>query len=111
MSGTVIEINGEAQTIFTIEDFMPLLESNMGYSSRRWLEDYLSDRESDWAEYDDLETEYEDERSREKEVMKRLRTLSEQLAGEIVKKDLDRRDISNLAGEIGIITGQEVNRC
>lgn len=101
--------DGSMETIFDERDFLNMVDERLGMEARRWLEDYLSEGNEDAAYIDDLEIILDSAKAHHKEVMGELRKLSEEIAGIICQKDIDRRALSNAAGQIGIITWREIN--
>ncbi len=101
--------DGSIQTVFSMDDFTELVDEYMGMDSRRYLTVYLEDPDGAWAYVEEVENEKDGWRDHHKDVMNQMRELSEKLAGLISEKDLNRREISNICGEIGILTYKETN--
>jgi hypothetical protein len=101
--------DGDIQTVFSIDDFIQLVDEYMGMDARRYLESYLDDSDGALEYAEDLEKERDGWRDHHKEVVKEIREQSEKLAGLISEKELDRREISNACGKIGILTWKEMN--
>lgn len=101
--------NGQNEVIFDEDDFIRLVDEHMGFDARRWLEDYLIERDDDTDYAAELEDELKGEKEHHKEVIKELRKQSEVIAGLISEKDIDRKALSNAAGLIGTITWREMN--
>ena len=57
MANVITLPDGRNETIFGERDFMNLAEIYMGPDARRWLEDWLTERDSDSGYIDDLEKE------------------------------------------------------
>ena len=110
MANVITLPDGRNETIFGERDFLNLVDGLMGSEARRWLEDWLAERDGDSDYIDDLEKETDSLRARHKEVMAELRTHSETIAKLIREKEIDRRALSTAAGNIGCITWREVNR-
>ena len=101
--------SGQCETIFDLEDLLQLIERHMGDEARRLLEE-LMEPESDDAEYiQQLEKENKELRDHHRAVMRELRSLSEQEAGLIQEREIDRKALSTVAGKIGTITWREIN--
>ena len=84
----VIQLSdGSVHTVFTERDALDLIGERMGYEMRRWLEDWLADKDDDADYIDDLEKEAERLRAHHKEVMEELRQQSETIAGLIREKE------------------------
>lgn len=98
--------DGTIEYVSDLCDFAELIDKHMGLDARRWLDDLLE--ETRYSE--ELEKEIEHQEEYYKGVMKSIRTHSEKLAELIRAKELDRREISNTAGAIGVITWREINR-
>jgi hypothetical protein len=104
----VISIQGcDKETIMDINDFLYLIDKYMGLEARKWLESYFSENDFETMAYE-YETELQERNDHYQEVMRELRKQAETLAGLIGEKELDRRAISNTAGQIGVITGREL---
>lgn len=102
--------DGTAEYVSGIGDFTELVEEYMGFDARRWLEGLLDEALEDSRYAQELEKEIADLREDHRSVMKSIRKHSEKLAGLIGEKELDRGEISNTAGAIGVITWREMNR-
>ena len=104
--------DGSNHTYFTILDLMDLVDTYMGLEMKTALVEEFNEVELAHADDDeyikDLEQENKGQRDHHKEVMEKLRKLSEDLASEIGKPVQDRQAISNIVGAIGIITGREL---
>ena len=101
--------SGQCETIFDLEDLLQLIERHMGDEARRLLEE-LMEPESDDAEYiQQLEKENKELRDHHRAVMRELRSLSEQEAGLIQEREIDRKALSTVAGKIGTITWRPIN--
>lgn len=107
MADTLLFLDGSVQTVFSIDDFLQLVDEYMGMDARRYLENKLGDSEEAWSYVEDVEKRYDVCRSRHKETIKEIRDEAEMLSKLISEKDLDRREISNVCGRIGIITWRE----
>ena len=93
-----------------MRDFLDLVDKYMGFDARRWLEEYIDDSEEAWKYNAELEKDVEGMHEYHKDVMRSIRKHSENLAHLISEKELNRREISNTAGAIGVITWREINR-
>ena len=101
--------DGSIHTVFDIRDVMELIDTHVGNEVRRWLEEYLTE-DDDLGDYvSDLEKEVEGVRAHHREVMNSLRAESEKIACLIREKEIDRKQLSTVAGRIGTITWREVN--
>jgi hypothetical protein len=103
--------NGELHTIFGLDDFLELIDSEMGMEARRWLTSYLDELEDEYSDCTDLEAELQEQAEHHKEVMNEIHEHSKELVGLISEKELDRKAISNTVGSISVLTSREVNRC
>lgn len=101
--------DGNVQTVFTIRDFLQLVDEYMGMEARRYLEDYLDDSDAAWSCVEEAEKERDGWRVHHRETIREIRDESEALSRLISEKELDRREISNVCGRIGIITWKELN--
>ena len=113
MMGTIITLkDGSNHTVLTILDLMDLVDTYMGAEMKTAIEEEFNEAQLAHADDDeyirDLEQENKGLRDHHKEVMEKMREASEKLAYEIRQPVQDRRAISNIAGTIGIITGQEL---
>ena len=111
--GNIITLkDGSNHTVFTILDLMDLVDTYMGLEMKTAIIEEFNEAELAHADDDeyikDLEQENKGQRDHYKEVMEKLRKLSEELAHEIGKPVQDRKAISNIAGAIGLITGREI---
>ena len=109
MADVISMNNGKTEVVFGERDFLDLVDAHMGMEARRWLEEYLAEGDADAAYIEDLEKMLDGAKAHHKEVMTELRKLSEEIAGIIREKDIDRKALSNAAGQIGIITWREIN--
>lgn len=109
MADVITLKNGRNETLFDEQDFMELVDEQMGADARRWLEDWLGNND-DVSDYiDDLEKELTVAKAHHKDVMRQLRQQSEMIASIIREKDIDRKTLSMAAGQIGCITWRELN--
>ena len=110
MANVITLPDGRNETIFDERDFLNLVDGLMGSEARRWLEDWMAERDGDSGYIDDLEKETDSLRTHHREVMTELRKESETIAGLIREKEIDRRALYTAAGNIGCITWREANR-
>lgn len=101
--------DGAVRCVFSIDDFIQLVDEYMGMEARRYIEAYLDDSDEAWAYTEELEKERDGWHDHHREVISAIRRHSEKLAGLISEKELDRREISNVCGAIGLITYKEMN--
>ncbi len=104
MANVITLPGGRNETIFDEQDFLNLVDGCMGFEARRWLEDWLAERDGDSDYIDGIEKESDGLRTHLKEVMAELRRESETIAQLIREKEIDRRALSAAAGIIGRIT-------
>jgi hypothetical protein len=105
----VIQLSdGSVHTLFDERDALDLIDRYMGLELRKWLENLLSESDDDAAYIDDLEKEAEGLCAHHKEVMAELRKQSENIAGLIREKEIDRKALSAAAGAIGCLTWREL---
>ena len=109
MPQTVQLKTGKCVTIFDLEDLLNLIGQQMGDDARCLLEDYIADIEDPEQYASELEKEIEKLRGHHHEVMQELRALSETEARLIQEKEIDRKELSTVAGKIGTITWREMN--
>lgn len=110
MVPSVIQLkSGQTETVFDLEGMLYLVEQHMGSDARCLLEEFTTPEEDDADYIADLEAEYKRYRDHHHEVMKELRELSETEARLIREKEIDRKALSAVAGQIGRITWREVN--
>ena len=107
MADTLLFLDGSVQTVFSIDDFLQLVDEYMGMDARTYLENKLGDSEEAWSYVEEVEKRYDGCRSRHNETIKEIRDEAEMLSKLISEKDIDRREISNVCGRIGIITWRE----
>ena len=105
MADIITTPDGRNTTVFDVRDFMELMDRYMGPDAVMWFEDQMGELIEEVVP----ETELERVKSRNLEVMLRLREQSEIIAKLIREKDIDRKALSNAAGRIGIITWREMN--
>lgn len=112
MAETMMMLDGNIQTVLSLNDFLWLVEGYMGMEARRWLEGNIRNMEEEYGAdvVEDLEGELKREKDHHKRVMRELREHSEAIAGLIRKKEIDRKALSAEAGSIGRITWKEANR-
>ena len=101
--------DGGVETVFDLDGLLRLIDERMGDEARRWLEDWLSEREGDGDYIDDLESELKGAKEHHRDVICRLREQSETIARLIREKDIDRAALSHAAGIIGMITWRALN--
>ncbi len=107
---TVIRLNdGSIEIVSDLRDFLELVTVRMGSDASSWLKGYLLRYSETDAHIRDLEDEIGRMREHRHEVMEKLRQQSEIIAELIREKTIDRRALSNAAGEIGVITWKERN--
>ncbi len=109
MADTLMMWDGGIRTVFSMDDFIQLVDEYMGMDARQWLEAGLSSSEGIWAYAEELEKDLERQKKHHREVMMELRSLSEKEAGLIEEKKIERHELSNIAGKIGVITWREIN--
>ena len=109
MAHTVELADGSIHLISSERDMLDLVDEQMGYEARAALEEILSEHDLDADYIEELENDVKGLREHHKEVMEELRKLSEEIAGLISEKDIDRKKLSAVAGEIGILTWREMN--
>ncbi len=109
MADTLVMRDGDVRTVFSMDDFIQLVDEYMGMDARLWLEAGLSGVDDAWAYAEGLEKDLEGQRKRRHDAMMELRELSEKQARLIVAKEIDRHELSNIAGKIGVITWREIN--
>ena len=103
MAHTIELIDGSIHTINSERDILDLVDEHMGFYARTELEDMFSEHDLDADYIEELEDDLKGVREHHKEVMKELRKLAETIAGLIREKDIDRKKLSTVAGEIGSI--------
>ena len=104
--------DGTNHTVLGILDLMDLVDTYMGYEMKLAIEEEFNEAELAHSEDDeyikDLEQDNAGLRAHHKEVMEEIRKEAVKLGEEIRKSVQDRKAISNIAGNIGIITGREL---
>ena len=105
---TIVLKDKKVATIFEPRHMLELVDEYMGSDARMWIEDYLSGADRETADVAALESWYEKRIEHYQQVIRELRTHSENLARLIRQKELDRKAISHEAGQIGVITGREL---
>lgn len=110
--GQVIEVKGQCTVVFCMKDMMELIDEHMGADFRTAFQEMLSEiyaSESEWASIErEHHKELDEIREHYHNVIRDIRDQSEELAGLIREKRLDRSAISRCAGKIGIITWREL---
>ena len=101
--------DGGIETVFDLSDVLFLIDTHMGDEVRRWLEDWLSEKDDDADYIDDLEKDLQAAKDHRKEGMRTLREQSETIARLIREKEIDRKALSTAAGVIGTTTWRELN--
>ena len=109
MADVITLKNGRNEIVFDERSFLDLVDEHMGSEARRWLEEWLSERESEGDYIDDLETELKSAKEHHRDVICRVREQSETIARLIREKNIDRAALSHAAGIIGMITWRELN--
>ena len=74
------------------------------------MEGFLTDVLENFKYEEDLLKEIDDMKEHQESVIKSIRSHIEKLSELIGAKELDRREISNTVGAIGLITWREMNR-
>ena len=106
MAYTVALKTGGSVTVFGMQDILELIEEYIGTEARWWLEEWIREiNDESYAE--ELEKENKGLCEHHKEVMEELREKSEIIAGLIREKEINRKKLSAVAGQIGIITYRE----
>lgn len=107
----VIELNdGTTRTLFTEDDLIDLVDEYLGRDVRDELKELIWEYEKDSVYEKELEQLLLSTKEHHREVMKELRTQAETIAELIRAKTIDRKALSAVAGQIGIITGREMSR-
>lgn len=101
--------DGGVETVFDLDGLLRIIDERMGDEARRWLEEWLLERESEGDYIDDLETELKSAKEHHRDVICRVREQSETIARLIREKNIDRAALSHAAGIIGMITWRELN--
>ena len=109
MAHTIELTDGSIHLISSERDMLDLVDEHMGYEARTAIEEILSEHDQDGDYIEELEDDLKGVREHHKEVMEELRKLSEEIAGLIREKEIDRKKLSAVAGEIGILTWRELN--
>ena len=102
--------DGTIEYVSDLRDFEELVERYMGLDARRWLDGFLADALEDSGYAGELEKEIDALKEYHRSVMKSIRQHDEKLGKLICEKELNRGEISNTVGAIGIITWREMNR-
>ena len=102
--------DGTIEYVSDLRDFEELVERYMGLDARRWLDGFLTDALEDSGYSGELEKEIDALKEYHRSVMKSIRQHDEKLEKLICEKELNRGEISNTVGAIGIITWREMNR-
>ena len=108
----VIEVKGKAAVVLGLKGLMELIDQHMGMEFQTALEETLSETyasEYEWAEIErEHRTELDEIREHYHNVIRDIRDQSEELAGLIREKHLNRTAISKCAGKIGTLTWREL---
>lgn len=59
MADTLMMWDGDVRTVFSVDDFLQLVDEYMGMDARRWLEAELSGTDDAWAYAGGLEKDLE----------------------------------------------------
>lgn len=109
MAHTIELTDGSIHLISNERDMLDLVDEQMGFYARTELEEMLSEHDLDADYIEELENDVKGLREHHKEVLEELRKLSDEIAGLIREKEIDRKKLSAVAGEIGILTWREMN--
>ena len=108
----VIEVKGKAAVVLGLKDLMELIDQHMGMEFRSAMEEMLSEiyaSEFEWAQIErEHRTELDEIREHYHNVIRDIRDQSEEMAGLIREKRLNRNAISKCAGKIGTLTWREL---
>ena len=108
----VIEVKGKAAVVLGLKDLMELIDQHMGMVFRTALEETLSETYASEYEWAQIEREHRSELDEIREhyhnVIRDIRDQSEEMAGLIREKSLNRSAISKCAGKIGTLTWREL---
>lgn len=108
----VIEVKGKAAVVLGLKDLMELIDQHMGMEFRTAMEEMLSETYASEYEWAKIEREHRSELDEIREhyhnVIRDIRDQSEELAGLIREKSLNRNAISKCAGKIGTLTWREL---
>ena len=102
--------DGSLEYVADMRDFLDLIDRHLGLEARRWLEDVIDDELQNSLYAEELEKEIDGLRDYHRSVIKEIRQHDEKLGNLIREKELNRREISNTVGAIGVITWREMNR-
>ena len=102
--------DGTIEYVSDLRDFLELADKYMGFDARRWLEELFEEELQNSLYAGELEKEIDGLKEYHKEVIRSIRKHDERLGELIREKELDRREISNTVGAIGVITWRELNR-
>lgn len=98
-------INNNYELIEDIEDCFKIIEPTLGSEIVEYMRNIY---EIGGAEYEvELENEIYATKEHYKKVLTEIRVESEKLSRLISEKELNRKEISNVAGKIGLITLKE----
>ena len=102
--------DGTIEYVSDLRDFCELADKYMGFDARRWLEELIEEEFEASAYAEELEKEIDGLKEYHREVIRSIRKHDERLGELIREKELDRKEISNTVGAIGLITWRELNR-
>lgn len=102
--------DGTIEYVADLRDFAELVDKYMGLDARRWMDDLLEEALEDSRYAAELEKDIEGLKEYHREVIRDIRKHDEKLGELIREEELDRREISNTVGAIGLITWREINR-
>ena len=108
MMQEVLELNdGTREIVSGVDDLLWVVENYIGTDARRLLVEFLSeDSEATevMKENDDLYEALAKKEEHYQKVLERIYAAQAKLTDEIVRPELDRTRISNIAGEIAVTT-------
>ena len=91
--------NGDTEYVYDLDGMLLLIGERLGADVRRWLEEYLREREADEAEF----------RENCRETMEELRGCAERLSGLVMDEEIDRGAVLHETGKIDGITRRAVS--
>lgn len=109
MADTLMLWDGSVQTVFSLEDFLQLVDEYMGMEARAYLESRLGDSDAAWSYVEETEKERDGWKDRHRETIREIRDEVEMLSKLIHGNEPDCREISNTCSRISTIIRREMN--
>lgn len=114
MTNTVTTLDKKMHVILCTEDLLTLIEEYMGYDFKEAVVQVMNEQEDMHLDDEECIKELNDEcgelSKHHRKVMQDIDDIKAQLVDLISAKELDRRAISNLCGDLGMIVSRELSK-